>query len=229
MAWTDPSLLIGFDNAIYRVPLEAGLGQPKEFLSSGLRLTPKYDFGDENPKDFPKFDIEGDNLNGDRNWTISYSIDGSSPFQDTDINGGSMIIRNDDHRTFFLPASANGRTIQFKFVYSDAGGIPTERGDIVHFEPYCIPQASKVPIINVQLHLADDLMRDKGRESISADDQLAALVTLSEEAGSVSTSGPWGDNVLASIRSVDAVEMLQDGANQLEYLVTLTLQERESS
>ena len=78
-------------------------------------------------------------------------------------------------------------------------------------------------------HLADDLMRDRGRETISTDDQLAALVTLSEDAGSVSTSGPWGDSVLASVRSVEAVEMLQDGANELEYLVSLTLQERESS
>ncbi|KKL52009.1 hypothetical protein LCGC14_2289790, partial [marine sediment metagenome] len=160
MAWTDPTLLLGFDNAIYKVSLEAGISMPKEFLSTGKRYSPKYDFGDEKPKDFPKFDISGQNLSGDRKWTISYSIDDGA-FLTTDINGDTMVLTSDEPQTFALPTTATGRTIQYLFEYSDVAGVATEHGDIVHFVPYGIPQSSKIPIITVQLQLAAGLRRDQ--------------------------------------------------------------------
>lgn len=227
MLWSDPMLLLGVDNAVYKVPLEAGMSMPKEFLSTGKRYSPKYDFGDEKPKDFPKFDIAGQNLSGDRKWTITYSIDSGS-FLAIDINGDTMEITDDEPQTFLLPASATGRTIQFLFEYSDVAGDATEHGDIVHFEPYSVPQSSKVPIITVQLQLAEGLYRDRGKETRSVDDQLAALQTLAEAPGSVSSTGPWGASVRVSVRSVELVEMLQTASNEPEHLVSIVLQERES-
>jgi hypothetical protein len=229
--WTNPSLIFAGDNVVYRIPMQPGLSQPVTYNGSGVRYTAKLDFDDTNDKDFPKFDVAGKSLNSDRYWEFAYSVDEDS-YQTLDINGDTMVVTDDEHHTFGLPVLAFGKTIQFRATYTDNTGDGSIPGEILHFEPFAIPQSKKVPVITAQLHLATDIKTDRGFDRRSADDQLAALQTLSERAGSVTSTGPWvasGDALNVSVRDVVSVEMIQAGSTPPEHLVSVQLQVRESS
>ncbi len=226
--WNPPRLVFGWNNSVYYSKMTAGLGLPTQFLGSGVeRYTSRYNFDDFGPKDFPKFNVAGRNLNGDRYWSVAYSVDGDT-YQTLDRDGNVMLVNTNGFKTFFLPTTVFGRELQYRFSYS-AAAHGTVAGEIIHFDPFAVPQSRKVPVVTVQLHLAEGIRHRHGTERRSAEEQFGALKLLAEQAGTVTTSGPWGVDVVMSIRDVQLVEMIQDDDKQPEYLVSVILQERETS
>lgn len=221
--WDAPCLIVGVGGTVKQVFLDAQSSAGINFSNSGWRLTPILDFGDNNIKDFPKIEADGWGLDATHYWSIYYCLDDNGTWHATDINANFMKVADNTLHTFFLPASAKARIIQYAFAFFGAGNTYAE---LRNFIPYAVPTSSKIPIITVQLQLTEGIKRERGWEQLTADQQLAALKTLSETAGSVVSSGPWGD-ILCNVRDVQIVEMIQEGATKPEYLVTVQLQERE--
>lgn len=194
------------------------------FVTNGQRYTNKYTFGDWGKKDFPKVVLVGKNLTSARYWDLDYRIDGGA-FQTVDINNNNMRIDADGRKTFFLPLTAVGREIQFRLTY--VSNDTTEAGEINYFEPFAVPQSRKIPIHVVQLYLAEGSKLSDGREYRAAADQLSDLTALSEDAATLKASGPWGENKDMWVKSFRLLSVTQEADLEAEYLVEVSLQERE--
>ncbi|KKL67043.1 hypothetical protein LCGC14_2138930 [marine sediment metagenome] len=138
-----------------------------------------------------------------------------------------MRIDSDGLKTFFLPLTAVGRQIQYRWNYtSDDDTAP---GELNYFEPFAVPQSKKIPINVIQLHLVRDAKYDVGQEARSAAEQLSDLTTLDESATPLKASGPWGEDKDMWVKSLRLVSVLQEHDREAEYLVEVSLQERKVS
>lgn len=226
-----PRIWFGHGNDVAYIKLSTSGGAPDpdgsgyEFALAGARYSVKHRFGDWSSKDYPKVAVVGKNLTAARYWVISYSVDGGA-FSDLDKDSVSMKIADNVHKTFYLPTSAVGREVQFKYTYT--GDVASEGGELNFVEGFAVPQSRKVPIYTVTLYLAEDLRHDQSRGTRSAITQFNDLATLVETAAAVVGNGPWGDGNV-QVRSLRLVESVQEGGNEPEFLVEAVLQRREDS
>jgi len=214
------------------VTLSTGGGAPDvggsayRFALSGSRFTYRFRFDDWHPKDYPKFDIVGRNLSANVFWDIFYSIDGGA-YSNLDAAGAGMRLGSNGLKTFFLPTTAVGREVQFRFDYTS--NSTTAAGEISYFEAFCAPQSRKIPVIACHLELAEGLRHEGGEiEERTALAQFADLQALLEQATAVSTYGPWGEAKNAFVRRARIVETAQEGTFAPSFIVELGLQLRES-
>ena len=222
--------LLGTTNKLSYIKLSDSAGAPDvddsayRFALSGVRYSNKYRFGDWGSKDYPKVDLVGKNLTSVRYWELYFSVDGGA-FSNLDVNGVAMRINSNGRKTFFLPLTAVGREIQYRFNYT--GDVNTTAGELNYFEPFAVPQSRKLPVHVIQLHLARDSSLDIGIEHRAASEQLSDLATLNESAAPIKASGPWGEDKDMVVRSLQLVQVMQEPDVEAEYLVEVGLQERE--
>lgn len=194
-------------------------------VTSGNRTTGKYNFGTWLDKDFPKVQIACKGVSVLNEWRLLFSVDGGA-FSANDISGSLMNITSEGIKTFYLPRTARGREIQFKFQYVISND--NVKIEIVYFEPFAIPISKTVPIVSAMLRLAEGTHYDFGIEGRSTIDQLNDLVALSEDSTPIAMNGPWGDWV-GHIKSIRVQEVIQEGMQEPEYLVAVSLQRREEA
>ncbi|KKL59384.1 hypothetical protein LCGC14_2215880, partial [marine sediment metagenome] len=228
-----PRLWFGNDNNISYIKLSASAGAPDvndpayRFAVNGQRYTNKYTFGDWRDKDFPKVVVVGKGtLSATRYWDVNYSVDGAA-WAALDIDGNTMKVDSDGLHTFYLPLTAIGREVQFRF--NLVGDSNTDPPELSYFEPFAVPQSKKIPINVVQLHLVRGARYDTGQEARSAAEQLEDLRVLDEDAAPLKASGPWGEDKDMWVRSLRLVSVIQESDLEPEYLVELALQERKVS
>lgn len=83
---TQPTLLFakGKHVSYIKLPTSGSVpGADCTFAASSVRYSPRYNFGDWNPKDFPKIQAAAKSVGSTRYWTIAYRIDDGS-WVDTD-------------------------------------------------------------------------------------------------------------------------------------------------
>ncbi len=228
-----PRLWLGRGNDVAYLKLSDSAGAPDvddstyRFEVAGTRVTPRYTFNTWGDKDFPKFIIVGKGtLSATRFWNIEFRIEGGV-WNSLDIDGVTMRITSDGLHTFFLPLTAVGRDIQYRFTY--VGDSNTAPPELSYFEPFAVPQSKKVPINIIQLHLSRDTKLDIGQEARSAAEQLSDLTTLDETSAPLKASGPWGEKKDMYLKSLRLISVLQEPDSETEYLVELALQERKVS
>ncbi|KKN26264.1 hypothetical protein LCGC14_0876390 [marine sediment metagenome] len=229
-----PRIWFAKNNDIAYIVLTDSAGAPDvddaayRFVTAGSirRFTNKYTFGDWGSKDFPKIVLVGKNLTAARFWDILFSIDGGA-FSNLDIDGNGMRIDSDGRKTFFLPLTAVGREVQYRFDYT--GDVNTQAGELNFFEPFAVPQSRKIPVNVIQLHLSRDTKYDVGQEARSAAEQLSDLTVLNKAPAPLKASGPWGEDKDMWVRSLRLISVLQEPDLEAEYLVEVSLQEREVS
>lgn len=219
---TTPRFWFGKGNDVAYVQL-SDTGTP--WATSGNRYTNKLRFNDWGSKHFPFFDIVGAGLTANRHWTIAYSVDGAA-FSDTDISGATMRITSNGRQRFILPTSATGREIQFRLTFSSDSDAAMP--EIVYFEAYAIPQSKKVPTYGVRLQLGP-FKQDQTNIMASADEQLAALQALAENASPVLSTGPWGKDIRISVRNLTVTEQVQEGSGNPEYVADVVVIKRETA
>lgn len=227
-----PRLWFGNGNNISYAKLSTGAGAPDvdgpeyEFALSGQRFSYKYRFEDWGSKDFPKIDVVGKNLTAARYWDVLYSIDGGA-FSNLDVAGAGMRISADGRQTFFLPTTAVGREVQFRFDYT--GNVASEAGELNFWQPFAVPQARRTPVIVIHLLLEEGLRHDEEIEQRSAIAQFNDLSALLEQATAVATSGPWGESLNGKVGRLRIVDTIQEGDTEPSYIVEVGLQLREAS
>jgi hypothetical protein len=224
---TPPRLWFGNDNNISYIKLTDINNSGYRFTTSGVRYTHKYMFGDWQSKDFPKVIAVGTGtLSAARYIDIFYSVDGGA-FSAVDIDGSTMRVNSDGLHTFYLPLTAVGREIQFRFDFTgDSTSAPPE---LSYFEPFAVPQSKKVPVNIVQLHLVANEVDGERREVRTAAQQLSDLHTLDESSSPLKASGPWGESKDMWLKSLRLVGVIQEPDVEAEYLVEVSLQERKVS
>lgn len=226
-----PRLWFGQGNDVAYVKLSSSGGAPDvdnsdyRFATSGSRWSSKYRFNDWGDKDIPKFDIVGKNLTDNRYWEVYYSVDGGA-YSNLDVDGAAMKITTDGRHTFYLPTSAVGREVQFRYDYTSNSN--TEAPELIYFEPYAVPRSRKVPLIGARLHLASGIRTDAGAEGRSVTEQFNDLEALLEQGAAIATEGPWG-NMNVWLRHLHLVEAVQVGKEEPEFLVEVIMQKREES
>jgi hypothetical protein len=221
-AQTDPvRLWFGHGNDIAYAKLSGS-----EYCLSAVRYSSKLRFEDWEDKDFPKVKLAGKNLTVTRYWELSYSVDGGA-FSNLDKDSNAMKITSDGLSTFFLPTSAVGRELQLKYTY--VGDIASQAGELNYSEPFAVPQSQKIPIYVVQLRLAAGIRHEGSPDARTPLAQLNDLQALIEQAASVVSYGPWGDNVNVFARGLRLIEFSQEGEGEPEFLVELVLQKREDA
>jgi hypothetical protein len=215
---------------VVKLPVGGGVpGTDCTFAASSVRYSPRYSFGDWNLKDFPKVQIAARGVDAtNRYWSLAYSIDGGT-FVDVDSAGNPMHVHAEGVQTFYFAATAVGREIQYRWTYTGPAGGDSTPAPLVYFRRYAVPQSKKVPIIKCILYLAAGILHDAAREARDAITQFNDLNVLSEQASSVASYGPWGDNVPVWVRHVQLLQTIQEGQAEPELLVEVVLQKRESS
>jgi len=227
-----PRMWFGHGNDIAYTKQSAGAGAPDvdgseyEFTLSGNRLSSKYRFNDWGDKDYPKVDLVGKNLIAARFWELLFSVDGGA-FSNLDVDGIGMKIDSNIRKTFFLPSSAVGREIQFRYDYT--GDVATQAGELNFVEPFAVPQSRKIPVYVVRLHLAPSTRYDEQVEARTPIEQFNDLETLVEQVTSVESFGPWGDRINVWLRSLVLVEVRQEGDREPEFIVEASIQRREEA
>jgi len=227
-----PRMWFGYGNDIAYIKQSTGAGAPDvdgdgyEFTLSGNRFSSKYRFGDWESKDYPKVVLVGKNLTSTRFWELLFSVDGGA-FSNLDVDGIGMKIDSNIRKTFFLPLTAVGRQIQFRYDYT--GDVATQAGELNFVEPFAVPQGRKIPVYVVSLHLAPDIRHDEQVEARTPIQQFNDLETLIEQVTSVESYGPWGDKVNVWLRSLALVEIRQEGDKEPEFLVEASIQKREEA
>lgn len=197
------------------------------FALSGTRFTVKYNFDDRGEKDFPKFSIKGSGLSAAVKWAIAYSIDGGA-FQTTDINGTTMEITGNTLTTFFLPTTAHGVEIQFRFTYTS--NTSTSAGRITYFEPFAIPRSRRVPLVGCLFILESGMRHEDRIDERTALEAFQDLQTLLENATAISATGPWSTSASnAFLRSLKIVKTDQIGQGEQRFTVQAILQLREAA
>lgn len=222
-----PRAYFGHDNNIAYVELGDN-GDYPEYATSASRTTIRYRFNDWRSKDFPKVDVVGNaGLSGSIYWSVYYSIDGGS-FSNLDIDGNAMKVDADGMHTFYLPTTAVGREVQFRFDYtSDDAEVA---GEIIAFHTFAVPQSQKVPVVVFHLALEHGIRHDSETiETRPAIEQFNDLQALTEQATAVATYGPWGENVNAWIRSLRIVQTTQEMDEEPSFVVEVGMQLREAS
>ncbi len=228
-----PRLWLGFGNDVTYVELTTGAGAPDplgagyQYSKTGTRWMPRYNFGDWGDKAFIKVVAVGRDVDEDKYWDISYSVDGAA-FSDLDADGTVMRLNAVGLQTFILPATAVGRELQLKLDYtSDTFDAAAE---IIYLEPFAVPQSRKLPVVGIQLYLAE-VQHDQSIDRRSGLDQMNDLQALVEQATPIDVqSAPWSPNTDTKvwIRTIRVIEAYQAGEGQPEFLVQLLLQERET-
>lgn len=216
------------------IKLPKGGGPPGsdcQFASSSVRCSPRYNFGDWNPKDFPKFEVACKGVSATRYWSFAYQIDDSGTWITTDKDGNAMDVKSLGVKTFYLAPTAVGREIQFRRTYTgpDADNAP---GSIVYFKPFAVPQARKLPVITAILHCAGEMHHERQIDPRDAITQFNDLHDLSKQADSVVTYGPWtrsDSGINAWVRDVRLLETIQEGEGEPELLCQVALQLREGA
>jgi len=227
-----PRLWFGHGNDVAYVKLSSGGGAPDvedsayEFTLVGNRFSTKYHFGDWGPKDFPKIVVVGKNLTATRYWDIYFSVDGGA-FSNLDAAAVGMRINSDGRKVFFLPDTAVGREVQYRYDY--VGNVASQAGELNLVEGFAAPQSRKVPVYTVQLLLSRGQYHDAGIEQRSPIEQFNDLEVLVKQANSVGGSGPWGEGQKVWVRGLQLVEVLQEGDREPDLLVEAILQKREES
>jgi len=222
-----PRLWFGSGSNLSYVELTTGAGTPDpfgegyDFASSGERWSSRYTFGDWGDKAFPKVVAAGRGVTAARYWTISYSVDGAA-FSNLDTDGAEMRVDTEALRTFVLPAAAVGKELQLKYSYT--GDSANVAGELVHVEPFAVPQSRKIPVTAVQLYLSSGLHGQSG-ELRSATDQMNDLQALVGQAAPVDIVAPWVTGK-AWLRGLRVAEVYQEGDREPELLVSVALQER---
>ena len=226
-----PRIWFGHGNDVAYIKLSTSAGAPDvdgsgyEFALSGNRFSPKYRYADWDSKDFPKVTVIGrGTLSANRFWDIFFSVDGGA-FSTTDIDGSPMRVNSDGRKTFFLPTTAVGREIQYRYDYT--GNVASAAGELNLVEGFAVPQSQKVPIYSVQLHLASEIHYEESVESRPPLTQFSDLQALQEQAASVVSYGPWGDKINVWVRKIRLVEVLQKGMEEPEFLIEAIIQRRE--
>lgn len=228
---TQPTLLFAKGKHVSYVKLPVSGAVPDAtctFAASSVRYSPKYNFGDWNPKDFPKVQIAARDASATRYWSLAYSVDGGAWVTD-DIDSVAMDVKEDSVLTFFFAVAAVGREIQYRFTYTGPAADTTPV-PLVYFKRFARPQSKKVPVIIAILHLAAGMSHDMAEEGRDAITQFSDLQTLSEQAASVVSRGPWGaGDVRVWVRHVRLLDTVQVGMGEPELLVEATLQKREAA
>ena len=230
---SSPRMWFGRNNDVAYIRLSDAAGAPDvedssyRFSTSGTRFTHRYTFGDWRDKDYPKIVVVGKGtLSAARYWNVFFSVDGGA-FSSTDIEGNTMRVNSDGLHTFYLPLTAVGREIQFRFDFiGDSNTAPPE---ISYFEPFAVPQSRKIPINVIQLHLSRDSTYDIGQEARSAAEQLSDLTALDKSPSPLKASGPWGEDKDVWMKHLRVVSVIQEPDMEPESLVELALQERKAS
>lgn len=229
---TPARLWFSHGNNVAYVKLQPNGGVPNvddgyRFALSGTRFSPRYKFDDWAAKDFPKIVVVGKNLTAARYWQVAYSLDGAA-YQTTDVDVADMKISADGRKTFFLPTTATGREIQYRFTVTsnDSTVAPPE---LSYFEPFATPRPRTVPIVSFHLQLEAGTRHGPNREIRTATKQFNDLQTLLEQVAAISTTGPWGDSSNAWIRGLELVESRQSERQEVSLIVKVTLQLREQS
>ena len=222
---TPPRLWFGNDNDISYIKLTDINNSAYRFATSGVRFSPKYNFGDWQSKDFPKVIVVGTGtLSAARYVDIYFSVDGAA-FSALDIDSATMRVNSDGLHTFYLPLTAVGREIQFRFDFT--GDSTTAPPELSYFEPFAVPQSKKIPINVIQLHLVADSVGGERREVRTAAQQLSDLHTLDESASPLKASGPWGESKDMWLKSLRLISVIQEHNTEAEFLVEVALQERK--
>lgn len=213
--WFSYGLAVGYINLTDGFP-GAGLLDPAATFS---RTTHRYRFNTYGTKNFQYFKIATKNLDLNNSWTISYSVDGGA-FSSLDASGFTMLINVDGLSTFYLPSSATGREIQFRFDgISNAAKFP----EISYFEPFASPVPQQFPVITCQLLLAAQQHGLYRIDSRDASDQWDDLNSLVAQKTPVTVSGPWGDNKTASVNRLTRLTDVQEGVSEQASLVEVEL------
>lgn len=218
-------LYFGHGNDVAYVELPNGPGSVK-YATTANRYSHKYRFEDWGSKDFPKIDVVGKNVDSTCYWTVNYSVDGGA-YSGVDAAGAAMRVNSNGRFTFFLPTTAVGREIQFRFDYTSDDD--TQAGELLFFQPYAIPAARKQPLIIMYLELAEGIRQDEGTEDRSAAQAFNDLMQLTEAAAAVETSGPWGEGLYANPRRVRVAQTSQEGQSESTFIVEFAMLLRETS
>lgn len=224
-------LFWGVGKKVYYIDLGTGAGVSDTLdtlyrftTTSGTRYTAKMNFDDRNPKDFRRIQVDVDNVDVNKYWSVAYSVDGGA-YQTTDINGATMQAITNGLTTFYLPLTANGREIQLKFTF--VNNSETSPPKLKYWEVFAVPQAIKLARTKLTLLLQEGFATEGGFEVRTALEQQDAIQTLLVSSVPVTASGPWGEEVV-QVKDFKSQAGLQDGQTSYSFIAVITLQERAS-
>lgn len=196
-----------------------------EYATTANRFTPQLRFDDWRDKDFNKVTAIGRELSSTIYWDLYYSVDGGT-FLTLDVDGNAMRVNSNGLSEFFLPTTAKGREVQWRFDYtSNAAGT---QGELNMVEPFAIPRPKQIPVIVLTLRLAGDLLLEDQIDRRTAIDQFNDLAALKEVATAVASEGPWGTPTVHLV-GIRPQEVIQQAEMEPELLVEVLLMERETS
>lgn len=190
------------------------------YSTSGQFFTYESQLQDKRAKDFPRFEVEGEGLDKDTYYDIYYSIDGGA-YSNNDVDSNAMRLDSNGLSTFYLPTTAVGRRIRYRFDYT--GKNTSAQGKITYFCPFASPQSQKTQVVSVNLLLEENIWTSQGPKGNSALAQLLELQTLAESAGYVSTSGPWGEAVQAKVVQVRVASTSQALEHNANFIAQVAL------
>ncbi len=224
-ALTDPTrLYFGYGNNIAYVELANGPGAIK-YVRSAQHFSVKHRYDDWNPKDFPKLDVVGKNVDATTYWEVFYSVDGGA-FSNQDINSANMRVNSDGKHSFILPVTAVGREVQYRFDYTSDD--EDQAGEIDFFEPYARPQSLKTPVLVMHFLLAEGIRHDESQDDRTAVTQLNDLLALTESAAAVDSKIHDRERKVWVSR-LRVVDVVQEGNSEPSYIVEVAMQVREAT
>lgn len=196
------------------------------FVLAAERYSPKYRYDDWEQKDFYKIRIRSQNteLNA-RYWKVSYRTSDLGGWLDLDLDGQEMRAQ-DGTQEFVLPAAAVGQEIQYKFSY--VSNTNEQAASIIYWEPYARTVSQKLGAVSMQLRLEANLQHDSGRDTRTAEEQYSDLEALLEFVPALTASGPFGEDILCSLRDLKVVKTEQETSGEYQMVVQITLQVRRT-
>lgn len=224
-------LFWGVGKKVYYIDLGTGAGVSDTLdplyrftTTSGTRYSAKMNFDDRNPKDFRRIQVDVDNVDVNKYWSVAYSVDGGA-WQTTDILGAAMSAVTNGLTTFYLPVTANGREIQLRFTF--VNNSETSPPKLKYYEVSAVPKPTKVARIMVTLLLGAGFQTESGYESRTAIEQQNALQALLVSSVPVTAIGPWGEELVV-VQDMALTSAVQEGNEPYSFLAKVTLQGRPS-